>query len=149
VQYQYLVVSGTQASVGPVSGGGFIVPNSTAGDVLPGIDGKSKANLGFLVAYASGASTPTGELEFNYNVAKLHFHATSFDWLVDVGGNASFQGRGTLGNSADTSIFQVNVVDGSPDRFTIEIWAPGANPGGAPSLYRASGAVAGGQIVVK
>ena len=73
----------------------------------------------------------------------------SKDWLVEVGGTASFQGRGTLEHSSGTSIFRVDAVDGHPDRFTIRIWAPGVNPEDAAPLYRASGALAGGQIVIK
>jgi hypothetical protein len=103
----------------------------------------------FLRQYAVGAGVPSGDLEFNYSAAKLHFHAASFDWLVDGGGSASFQGHGTFDNATGSSVFRVDGVDGSPDRFSIKIWAPGANPDADAPLYSASGALAGGQIVVK
>src|SRR3712207_2115924 len=71
---------------GFVTGGGTIVPCGTAadaGDLLPGLDGKSKASFGFVAKYSSGQSNvPAGGLEFHYRAGGFHLRSTGLEWLL-------------------------------------------------------------------
>jgi len=149
-------------TAGFVTGGGWIVPkgpSSDPGDLLPGIcteEGacSAKANFGFVVKYQTGASTvPGGNLEFNYNVGKFHLRSTDMDWLVVTNENwGKFQGTAAIDGGDGLYPFRVDSRDGDPvglpDRFIIKVWAPGANPGVDDPLYKASGNVDGGQVII-
>jgi hypothetical protein len=119
-------------------------------DLLPGLDGTSKANFGFVVKYENGSSTvPGGQLEFHYNVGDFHLHSTGMEWLVVTNDNwAKFQGMAQIKNAAGEYPFRVDARDGDPDRFVIKIWAPGANPDLDEPIYKASGNVEGGQVKI-
>jgi WD40-like Beta Propeller Repeat len=141
-------------SGGFVTGGGWIVPGgpgSDPGDLLPGLDGASKANFGFNVKYQSGASiVPGGAFQFHYNAGKLHLKSVGFDWLVVTNTNwARFQGLATIdGANGALYPFRVDARDGDPDRLVLRVWAPGADPSGVEPLYKASGDVSGGQVTI-
>lgn len=142
---------------GYATGGGWIVPGSAgsdAGDLLPGLDGSSKANLGFVVKYQSGASTtPSGHLEFHYDAGKFHLTSTNYEWLVVTNKNqAQFQGDATVNGGSAVYPFKATARDGDPtgqtDRFTIKIYAPGSDPSTSSPVYQASGDLSGGQIII-
>jgi Tol biopolymer transport system component len=141
-------------SGGFVTGGGWVVPggaSSDPGDLLPGLDGASKANFGFNVKYAKGTSTvPGGALQFHYNAGKLHLKSAGFDWLVVTNTNwAKFQGLATIDGAGGALYpFRVDARDGSPDRLVLKVWAPGSDPSSAEPLYKASGDVSGGEITI-
>ncbi len=147
----YLVVY--DPSAGFATGGGWFVPGgntSDPGDLLPGLDGTSKANFGFVVRYQNGASAqPGGQLEFHYNVGKFHLHSTGMEWLVVTNNNwAKFSGTARIDGASGNYPFRVDARDDSVDRFIIKIWAPGANPDTDSPIYKASGDVEGGQVKI-
>ena len=140
-------------------GGGWIIPGSSTsdvGDLLPGINGISKATFGFVVKYKNGASTiPIGNLEFQYRVGDFNLHSTDYDWLVVTNSNwAKFQGLATINGSGDLYPFRVDARDGDAnggsheDRFIIKIWASGDDPDVNDPIYKASGDLGGGQIKI-
>ena len=142
---------------GFATGGGWIIPgtpgNSDPGDVLPGLDGTSKATFGFVVKYKNGASTdPQGNLEFVYHVGEFVLNTTDYEWLVVTNNNwARFQGVATINGGTDLYPFRVESRDGDTnlaDRFIIKIWAPGDDPDVDELLYKASGDLGGGQIKI-
>jgi hypothetical protein len=45
--------------------------------------------------------TPSGQTEFNFHVADLNFHSTSYQWLVLAGAQAKYKGSGTINGSGD------------------------------------------------
>jgi PKD repeat protein len=107
---------------GFVTGGGWInsPPGAHAAD--PSLLGK--ATFGFVSRYHKGATTPSGNLEFNFRVADFQFHSTSHDWLVVSGAKVRFKGLGTI-NGAGGFEFVVSAIDGDvdgPDTFRIKIW---------------------------
>lgn len=80
-----------------------------------------KASLGFVSRYRKGASTPTGNTQFNFQAGDLDFHSTSYEWLVVTGGDAAvFKGGGRL-NGVDGYRFMLWAEDGDPDTFRIRI----------------------------
>lgn len=141
---------------GFATGGGWIIPggnNSDPGDLLPGIDGSSKATFGFVVKYKNGASTaPVGSLEFQYQVGQFNLHSADYEWLIVTNSNwAKFQGSATINGSTDIYPFRVDARDGSngqADRFIIKIWAPGTNPDVDELIYKASGGLGGGKVKI-
>lgn len=145
-------------SAGFASGGGWIVPGkegkSDPDDILPGLDGTSKALLGFVVKYQQGASTaPEGQLQFRYRAGDFKLDSAGYKWLVVTNTNwAKFQGNATINGSGELHPFRVDARDGDarggnfPDRFVIKVWAPGANPDLDSPIYKASGDLEGGQI---
>ncbi len=151
----YLVVY--DPTGGFATGGGWIIPGGTtsdAGDQLPGLDGSSKANLGFVVKYDNGqSSVPGGNMQFHYQAGKFRLKSTGMDWLVVTNQNwAKFQGLGTVDGMNGVVPFRVEARDGDksgqPDRFVIRIWAPGAKPDVTEPLYVATGDVQGGKIQI-
>lgn len=148
VSYLYVVA---YDPTGPfATGGGTIVPGGTssdASDLLPGIDGTSKANFGFVIKYKNGSSTvPSGNLTFHYAVGDFKLSSSSFDWLVVTNQNwAKFNGTATIQGQTGLYPFRVEARDAGStgDRFAIKIWAPGADPDQAAPIYKASGDVQG------
>ncbi len=122
-QFKYVVVYDPNA--GFVTGGGWIDSPRGAYRANPALVGR--ANFGFVSRYRPGASTPTGETEFQFQVANLNFHSTSYDWLVVSGYKAQYRGRGTINGEAGYS-FLLTAYDGQRpggdnlDRFRIKIW---------------------------
>ena len=86
-----------------------------------------KANFGFVSKYQKGATVPTGETEFQFKVANLNFHSTSYDWLVISGAKAQYKGLGTINGTGNYG-FMLTAIDGQinggggTDKFRIKIW---------------------------
>lgn len=49
-----------------------------------------KATFGFVSKYEKGANVPTGETEFNFQVANFNFHSALYQWLVISGPMAQY-----------------------------------------------------------
>jgi hypothetical protein len=141
------------------TGGGWIVPggnSSDPGDLLPGLDGTSRAHFGFTVKYQNGTSTvPSGNLSFRYVVPgqgpSLVVKDAGFDWLVVTNSTwAKFQGLVTIDGLSGFFPVHVDARDSAsqPDRFVIKIWAPGDDPSVDAPIYKASGDVGGGNIQI-
>ena len=132
------------------TGGGSIVPggsSSDGGDLLPGMDGTSKANFGFVVKYKNGSSTvPSGNMTFNYSVGDFQLSSAAFDYLVVTNQNLTkFTGMATVKDAPGLYPFKVKARDAGAtgDRFAIKVWAPGDDPATDEAIYRASGDVQG------
>ena len=125
----------------------------------PALSGR--ANFGFVSKYKKGATAPTGETEFQFQVGDLNFHSTLYDWLVVSGAKAQYKGRGTINGGGDYG-FLLTATDGQlnggggTDKFRIKIWdrRTGAavfdNAAGSPEDIDAANpqAISGGNIVV-
>ncbi|MEE8372148.1 MAG: hypothetical protein V3R87_00225 [Dehalococcoidia bacterium] len=145
-------------AAGFATGGGRIIPGSTTsdpGDLLPEIDGTSPASFGFVVKYKKGASTPDGQLEFQYRQGDFNLHSSGMEWLVIVNNNwAKFQGSATISGSDDVFPFRVDARDGDfggggqPDKFVIKVYAPEADPDNSDPIYKASGNLIGGNVMI-
>jgi hypothetical protein len=115
-------------SAGFVTGGGWI--NSPAGAYAANPSLTGKATFGFVSKYLKGANKPTGETEFQFQVANFDFHSSVYDWLVVSGALAQYKGTGTINGSSGTMGYgfiltatdgQVN-GGGGVDKFRIKIW---------------------------
>ena len=145
-------------SAGFVTGGGWItsVAGSYIGD--PTLTGKS--DFGFVSKYKKGATIPTGETEFRFEIAGFTFRSDSYQWLVVAGCKAQYKGTGTV-NGVGGYGFLLSVHDGNicsvktADKFRIKVWtvATGAvvydsKMGGSTDIDSANPqAIAGGSIV--
>ena len=113
------------ANGGYVTGGGWI--NSPAGAYTSNANLSGKANFGFVSNYQRGANVPTGQTEFQFNVANFNFHSTSYEWLVIAGAKAQYKGVGTV-NGVGNYGFILTAIDGEinggggVDKFRIKIW---------------------------
>ena len=58
-----------------------------------------KASFGFVSKYAKGATAPTGETEFQFQVANFDFHDTNYQWLVMAHARAQYKGTGAVNNT--------------------------------------------------
>ena len=111
---------------GFVTGGGWI--NSPAGAYTPNPLLTGKATFGFVSKYQKGATTPSGETEFEFLVGNFKFRSTSYQWLVVSGARAQFKGFGTV-NGAGAYGFLLTATDGqvngggNVDKFRIKIWS--------------------------
>jgi hypothetical protein len=111
-------------AAGFATGGGWIDSPAGAFAADPSLAGR--ANFGFVSKYQRGAAVPTGETEFQFKVAGLSFHSTSYDWMVVSGNRAQFKGLGTINGAGDFG-FLLTAIDGdlkdatSPDRFRMKI----------------------------
>ncbi len=124
--YQYVVTY--DASSGFVTGGGWIDSPLGAYAADPSLTGK--ATFGFVSKYKKGATAPTGETQFQFKVADLTFHSSSYDWLVIAGARAKYKGTGTINGSGNYG-FMITAIDGqingggglisSESRFGIKI----------------------------
>jgi len=113
-------------SAGFVTGGGWI--NSPAGAYKADESLSGKATFGFMSKYQKGASVPTGNTAFKFDLAGMEFASESYEWLVvnQGGTNAQFKGSGLINGLADPNgnayRFMLWAGDGSPDTFRIRIW---------------------------
>lgn len=116
-----------------------------------------KATFGFVAKYQKGASAPTGNTEFQFQVGGFHFKSTSYDWLVVGGGKAKYKGVGTV-NGVGGYRFMLTAVDGKnggQDTFRIKVWddATGGvaydNQRGTADDSYAGTALGGGNIVIR
>lgn len=106
---------------GFVTGGGWIDSPEGAYKADPSLTGK--ANFGFVSKYKKGATVPTGQTQFLFQVADLNFHSNSYQWLVVTRGGtrAQFKGSGTINGMGDYK-FMLWASDDEPDTFRIKIW---------------------------
>lgn len=153
--FRYLVVY--DPSGGFVTGGGWIPSPKGAYAPDPALTGK--ASFGFVAKYKKGANVPSGETEFQFRVADLHFHSLGYQWLVVSGPKAQFKGTGTINGGGDYG-FLLTAIDGDrkepvrADRFRIKIWDRGAeevvydNKMNEAEDGEASTGIGGGSIVV-
>jgi hypothetical protein len=132
---------------GFVTGGGWI--DSPAGAYVPDPTLTGKANFGLVSKYKKGASTPTGNTEFQFGAADLNFHSDSYEWLVVTGSDdALYRGVGTI-NGEDRFKFVLWARDGEPDTFRIKIWTEGES--GVETVVYDNGfdqAIGSGSIVI-
>jgi hypothetical protein len=109
---------------GFVTGGGWIYSEVGWCQLdLACAEAEGKANFGFVSKYKKGATTPTGQTEFQFKAGDLNFHSSSYEWMVvnQGGTNAQFKGAGTI-NGEGTYRFMLWAGDGDPDTFRIRIW---------------------------
>ncbi len=147
-------------NAGFVTGGGFIT--SLAGAFVPDSSLTGKANFGFVSKYQKGSNVPTGETEFQFQVANFNFHSSVYQWLVISGAKAQYKGTGTVNNTGNYG-FLLTATDGQlnggggVDKFRIKIWD--INNGGVVVYDNVLGAsddidsanpqaIAGGSIVI-
>jgi hypothetical protein len=144
---------------GMVTGGGWII--SPAGAYAADTSLSGKATFGFVSMYKKGATVPTGNTQFNFQVADLNFHSDSYDWLVIAGSKAKYKGTGTI-NGEGSYKFMLSAIDDDLnsddgiDKFRIKIWEEGTN--GDETIIYDNGEdtgdvetlteIAGGQIVI-
>jgi PKD domain len=120
--FQYVVIYEPRA--GFVTGGGWIISPVGAYVASPLLTGK--ANFGFTSQYKKGATIPTGETEFQFQMASFKFHSTVYQWLVVSGARAQYKGTGTI-NGVGTFGFILTAIDGQltggggTDKFRIKI----------------------------
>jgi PKD repeat protein len=151
----YVVVYDPAA--GFVTGGGWITSPAGAYVGDPALTGR--ASFGFVARYHKGASTPSGNTEFEFKAGDLKFKATSYEWLVVAGSKAKYKGQGTINGTGQYG-FMLTAIDGDSsagsgtDAYRIKIWnlENGSivydNEIGQPDDSEPSTALGGGSIVV-
>ena len=146
---------------GFVTGGGWFWSPSGACRLTVACGGaQGKATFGFVSKYLKGATTPSGNTEFNFQAGNLRFSATENEWLVVSGWKAQYKGTGRINGSGEYG-FMLTAIDGdedsngrSPDKFRIKIWnaATGAivydNQMGASDDMKFATTISGGSIQV-
>jgi len=142
---------------GFATGGGWITSPAGAYAEVPSLSGK--ATFGFVSKYLKGASTPTGNTEFQFHVAGMNFKSTVYEWLVVAGARGQYKGSGTINGSGDYG-FLLTAIDGQLtggggiDKFRIKIWDKGTNTivydnqMGALDDSPAATSISGGSIVI-
>jgi hypothetical protein len=74
-----------------------------------------------------GATEPTGQTEFQFNVPDVNCYSHRYDWLVVAGHKAMYKGVGTINGMANFG-FMISAVDEKltpstdVDLFRIKIW---------------------------
>jgi hypothetical protein len=121
--FKYVVIY--DANGGFVTGGGWIT--SPAGAYTPDPTLTGKANFGFVSKYKKGIDIPTGQTEFNFNIANMNFHSDSYEWLVVAGARAQYKGAGTINGTGNygfilTCIDSALTPSTNVDLFRIKIW---------------------------
>ena len=117
---------------GFVTGGGWI--DSWVGAYRPDPSLSGKATFGFVAKYKKGATTPSGNTEFQFHAAGMNFHSSNYDWLVVAGARAQFKGTGTVNGGGNFGFF-LTAIDGDVsggggvDKFRIRIWNKDAGNG--------------------
>jgi hypothetical protein len=144
-------------SGGFVTGGGWI--QSPQGAYAPDPSAAGKASFGFVSKYATGAATPSGETQFQFNVGSFRFKSTVYDWLVIAGARAQYKGIGTVNGSGEYG-FMLTAIDGAAaggggvDKFRIRIWTLNDdyvvydNQIGGSNTAEPATALGGGSIVI-
>jgi hypothetical protein len=111
---------------GFVTGGGSV--DSPAGADLANSAAAGPATFGFVSKYLPGASTPSGNVEFQFKAGNLNFRSSSMDWLVVTGQpRAIFRGSGRVNGTTECK-FEVDAWDGSfepgaVDAFGLKIFS--------------------------
>lgn len=149
----YVVVY--DAGAGFVTGGGWIIAPAGSSTKYPSLSGR--ANFGFVAKYEKGATVPTGQTEFQFQLGGINFHSTSYQWLVVSGGRAQYKGQGTINGSGNYG-FLITAIDGhvagtKSDGFRIKLTdANGAvvfdNQAGQGEITSAATDLAGGAITI-
>ncbi len=108
---------------GFVTGGGWI--DSPVNGAYDYMSVGGKASFGFVSKYKKGKNVPDGSTNFVFQAGDLHFHSSSYDWLVVTGSDyAMFKGTGTI-NGTEEYKFRIWAGDGGKggdDTFRIKIW---------------------------
>lgn len=142
---------------GFVTGGGWI--NSPVGAYSPSPALTGKATFDFVSKYQKGASVPTGQTQFEFQVADFSFQSTAYQWLVISGPKAQYKGTGTINGSGSYG-FILTAIDGQirggggTDKFRIKIWDTSTgsvvydNQMGASDTADPSTVIGGGSIVI-
>lgn len=145
-------------TAGFVTGGGWIM--SPAGAWTADLDLTGKANFGFVSKYEKGKTAPTGNTEFQFQVANLNFKSTVYEWLVVSGARAQYKGSGTINGTGQYG-FLLTAIDGQinggtgTDKFRIKIWDKSTsnvvydNQIGAVDNADPTTVLGGGQIVIQ
>jgi probable HAF family extracellular repeat protein len=116
----YIVVYDPTA--GFVTGGGWISSPEGACKLSTCTDQTvGKATFGFVSRYKPGATTPSGNTEFQFKAGGLHFKSSSYQWLVVSGKRAQYKGEGTVNGSGSYG-FLITAIDDATDQFRIKIW---------------------------
>ncbi|HCA86277.1 MAG TPA: hypothetical protein DEQ61_12725 [Streptomyces sp.] len=149
----YVVVYDPAA--GFVTGGGWTDVQAGSYPADPSASGPGR--FGFVSKYHKGASTPSGQSEFQFAVGDLNFHSTSYDWLVVGGNKAIYKGTGTVNGDSGYK-FLISAVDadksGGSDTFRLKIWDADTdavvfdNQLGASDDAAATTAITKGSIVI-
>jgi len=127
-QPAYIVVY--DPSAGFVTGGGWF--DSPAGACVwsgCAANGSTtgKASFGFVSRYQKGATTPTGNTEFQFKAGGVTFRSTSYQWLVVAGARAQYKGEGEIAGATGSYGFLITAIDGAlagggTDRFRLKLW---------------------------
>ena len=123
IEFQYVVIY--DPNEGFVTGGGWI--ESPPGAFIDDPELNGSANFGFISKYKKGHQTPSGNTEFNFQVANLNFHSRVYDWLVIAGPKAMYKGVGKINFDGNFG-FLLTAIDGDInggggiDKFRIKIW---------------------------
>jgi hypothetical protein len=143
-------------SAGFVTGGGWIASPTRAYKPDESLSGK--ATFGFVSKYQKGATVPSGNTAFEFEVGGFEFYSTAYEWLVvnQNGANAQFKGSGLINGALDPNgnayKFMLWASDGSStdsaDTFRIRIWWEDA--AGEHVVYDngTDQAIGGGSIVI-
>jgi hypothetical protein len=110
-------------TAGFVTGGGWI--NSMAGSYTASRTLSGQASFGFVSKYQKGANVPTGNTEFNFQVANFAFHGSVYQWLVVSGKQAQYKGTGTINNGTTQYNFMLTCAE--PNGFRIKITDSSSN----------------------
>lgn len=144
-------------SGGFVTGGGWI--NSPEGAYTLNTALSGKATFGLVSKYLKGANVPSGNTQFQFEVAGMNFKSTSYEWLVIAGAKAQYKGLGTINGEGEYG-FILTAVDGQinggggEDKFRIKIWDKASeeiiydNQMGAAEDAEPATVLGGGSIVI-
>jgi hypothetical protein len=85
-----------------------------------------KVDFELAARYLSGAATPAGKVRVRLDRTGFSFVSTALHWLTVSGGQAVFEGVGTVNGAAGYG-FRVTAVDGQLagklDRLRIQVWS--------------------------
>jgi hypothetical protein len=137
-----------------VTGGGWITSPAGAYSLDPTLAGK--ASFGFVARYQKGATTPSGNTEFQFHEGGFSFTSTSYQWLVVAGtSKAQYKGAGAIAGRPGSYGFLLTAIDdASGDRFRIKIWDATSgdvvydNQSGADETSDSATLLGGGSITV-
>jgi hypothetical protein len=111
-------------SAGFITGGGWITVDPQS--LTTNLAASGRANFGFSSQYKKGATIPTGETEFNFQMGNFNFHSEAYSWLVVSGYKAQYKGTGSV-NGVSGYDFTLTAYDGDApsgggvDKFRIRI----------------------------
>src|SRR5664280_2076213 len=126
-----------------LTGSGTFVSSAGSCALGPKCAGASTGTFSFSASYAKGATKPT--VCFSFSAAGVAFTETSAEYFTASDGIGGVWGTGTL-NGVKGYRFSLNVVDGEPDVFVIDVLDSKGN-----DLYLNNGAlpIKSGSITIK